>query len=150
VVEDNNIFVDRTPSVDKFEHHIKLNILLFIGLPDVDCVDNALCCFDGCVNACFNTNMDTPEPPPLTTPSPDAKSAPEPTTPASKPPKEQETIPPEQVAQASNEVEKKVPAPEPTTTPKPYTTTPKPTTPKPTTPKPTTAKPRPPMPMEVR
>jgi len=119
-----------------------------VGLPDVDCVDNALCCFDGCVNACFNTNMDTPEPPPLTTPSPDAKSAPEPTTPASKPPKEQETIPPEQVAQASNEVEKKVPAPEPTTTPKPYTTTPKPITPKPTTPKPATAKPRPPMPME--
>merc|ERR1711992_382380 len=29
-----------------------------VGLPDVDCVDNALCCFDGCVNACFNSNMD--------------------------------------------------------------------------------------------
>merc|ERR1712110_85537 len=100
-----------------------------VGLPDVDCVDNALCCFDGCVNACFNSNIDTPEPPPLTTPAP--RSAPEPTTPPSKPPQEQETIPPEQVAQASNDVEQIVPAP--TTTPKP---TPKPTT-KPTTPKPT-------------
>merc|ERR1712172_109857 len=29
-----------------------------VGLPDVDCVDNALCCFDGCVNACFNSNID--------------------------------------------------------------------------------------------
>jgi len=30
-----------------------------VGLPDVDCVDNALCCFDGCVNACFNTDRGT-------------------------------------------------------------------------------------------
>merc|ERR1711988_2046579 len=90
-----------------------------VGLPDVDCVDNALCCFDGCVNACFNSNMDTPaeDPPALTTPAPILPRKAELTTPPSKPPQEQETIPPEQVAQASNEVEQKVPAPEPTTKP---------------------------------
>ena len=26
-----------------------------VNLPDVDCENNALCCFDGCVNACYNT-----------------------------------------------------------------------------------------------
>ena len=23
-----------------------------VGQPDVDCIDNALCCFDGCANVC--------------------------------------------------------------------------------------------------
>ena len=27
-----------------------------VNLPDVDCENNALCCFDGCVNACFYTD----------------------------------------------------------------------------------------------
>jgi len=24
-----------------------------LGLKDVDCEDNQLCCFDGCINACY-------------------------------------------------------------------------------------------------
>ena len=24
-----------------------------VGLKDVDCEDNQLCCFDGCINACY-------------------------------------------------------------------------------------------------
>merc|ERR1711997_338840 len=40
---------------------------------DVDCVDNALCCFDGCVNACFyggDREMPGEDPPALATPAP--------------------------------------------------------------------------------
>jgi len=33
------------------------------GQPDVDCVDNGICCFDGCVNAC-GVPPERPQPPP--------------------------------------------------------------------------------------
>ena len=27
-------------------------IFMFVGQPDVDCLNDALCCFDGCANVC--------------------------------------------------------------------------------------------------
>jgi len=35
-----------------------------VGYPDVDCVDDALCCFDGCVNVCQGAGSRSPAPPP--------------------------------------------------------------------------------------
>ena len=49
-----------------------------VDLPDVDCANNALCCFDGCVNACY---FDGENPPPLTTPAPAAVPAQQPEPP---------------------------------------------------------------------
>jgi hypothetical protein len=44
-----------------------------VDQPDVDCPNNALCCFDGCRNSCYFGNRDTGEnPPALTTPAPRA------------------------------------------------------------------------------
>ena len=28
-----------------------------VGQPDVDCIDNALCCFDGCANVCQGSGL---------------------------------------------------------------------------------------------
>merc|ERR1712025_455605 len=35
-----------------------------VGMPDVDCINNALCCFDGCANVCQGEGprLDTPKP----------------------------------------------------------------------------------------
>merc|ERR1712154_250761 len=35
-----------------------------VGQPDVDCLDNALCCFDGCANVCQGAGSRSPAPPP--------------------------------------------------------------------------------------
>jgi len=35
-----------------------------VGQPDVDCIDNALCCFDGCANVCQGSGSRSPAPPP--------------------------------------------------------------------------------------
>merc|ERR1712165_26280 len=38
------------------------------GLPDVDCLDNALCCFDGCANVCLGRGPVSGNPGPQTNP----------------------------------------------------------------------------------
>jgi len=35
-----------------------------VGQPDVDCIDNAICCFDGCANVCQGAGSRSPAPPP--------------------------------------------------------------------------------------
>merc|ERR1711997_1396464 len=47
-----------------------------VGQPDVDCLNNALCCFDGCTNICQGSGSRSPAPPP--TPSPAAPAQPRP------------------------------------------------------------------------
>jgi len=49
-----------------------------VDQPDVDCENNALCCFDGCINACY---FDGENPPPQTTPAPAAIPAQQPEPP---------------------------------------------------------------------
>merc|ERR1711953_1395164 len=44
-----------------------------VGQTDVDCVDNALCCFDGCANVCQGSGSRSPAPP--SNPRPAATSA---------------------------------------------------------------------------
>merc|ERR1719334_2411952 len=40
-----------------------------VGQPDYDCIDNALCCFDGCANVCQGAGSRTPVQPPKPRPS---------------------------------------------------------------------------------
>jgi len=46
------------------------------GLPDTDCIDNALCCFDGCANVCLGRGPVAGNPGPQTNPRPTAAPAP--------------------------------------------------------------------------
>lgn len=41
-----------------------------VGQADVDCPNNALCCFDGCVNACYYGGSARPNPAPAPPPPP--------------------------------------------------------------------------------
>merc|ERR1712038_1487683 len=49
-----------------------------VGQPDVDCIDNALCCFDGCANVCQGPGSRSPAPPPNPGPAIVAQSQPRP------------------------------------------------------------------------
>lgn len=56
-----------------------------VGQADVDCPNNALCCFDGCVNACYYGGSSRPAPA-QSFPAPPAQSYPAPPPPAPAPP----------------------------------------------------------------
>ena len=43
--------IDQLPMIELCEG--KESNCWSVGQADVDCPDNALCCFDGCINACY-------------------------------------------------------------------------------------------------
>merc|ERR1711953_158527 len=49
-----------------------------VGQPDVDCLNNALCCFDGCANVCQGSGSRSPAPPPNPRPASPAQPRPQP------------------------------------------------------------------------
>merc|ERR1711953_1081707 len=49
-----------------------------VGQPDVDCLNNALCCFDGCANVCQGSGSRSPAPPPNPRPAAPAQPRPPP------------------------------------------------------------------------
>merc|ERR1711953_1140533 len=49
-----------------------------VGQTDVDCLDNALCCFDGCANVCQGSGSRSPAPPPNPRPAASAQARPQP------------------------------------------------------------------------
>merc|ERR1712110_198108 len=49
-----------------------------VGQPDVDCLNNALCCFDGCANVCQGSGSRSPAPPPNPRPAAPAQPRPQP------------------------------------------------------------------------
>ena len=69
--------IDTLPSIEVCQG--KNSTCWSVDQPDVDCENNALCCFDGCINACY---FDGDNPPPQTTPAPAAIPAQQPVPPA--------------------------------------------------------------------
>merc|ERR1711862_90995 len=62
-----------------------------VGQPDVDCLNNALCCFDGCANVCQGAGSRSPAPPPNPRPAQ--------AVPVSKPTRQQNQQPAKKVQQ---------------------------------------------------
>merc|ERR1711988_1401089 len=85
--------IEQLPMIEQCEG--KESVCWSVGLKDVDCEDNQLCCFDGCINACYMAGRDMTDidPPALMTPAPPLPE-PVPAVPAPAPPPVQQQPPP--------------------------------------------------------
>merc|ERR1712095_240436 len=54
--------IEQLPMIEQCEG--KESVCWSVGLKDVDCEDNQLCCFDGCINACYMAGRVQQQPPP--------------------------------------------------------------------------------------